>query len=78
MPGWLWIGGGGGNGAAAPPGPVKPDTFNLSLWMDLLSLDSVALIIVTCNCLPFSYSMSIFRRHNSRQVLKIAFSSLQI
>ena len=25
-----------------------------SLWMDLFSLDS-SLVIVTCNCLPFSY-----------------------
>ena len=25
-----------------------------SLWMDLFSLDSI-LVIVTCNCLPFSY-----------------------
>ena len=46
--------------------------------MDLFSLDSVILIIVTCNCLPFSYSRSIFRRHISWQVLKIAFRSLQI
>ena len=44
-----------------PRGPVEPDT--LSLWMDLLSLDSVILIIVTCNCLPFSYSRPIFRTH---------------
>ena len=28
--------------------------------MDLFSLDSVILIIVTCNCLPFSYSRSNF------------------
>ena len=46
--------------------------------MDLFSLDSVILIIVTCNCLPFSFSRSIFRRHISWQVLKIAFGSLQI
>ena len=44
-----------------PRGPVEPDT--LSLWMDLFSLDSVILIIVTCNCLPFSYSRPIFRTH---------------
>ena len=31
--------------------------------MELFSLDSVILIIVTCNCLPFSGSRSIFRRH---------------
>ena len=41
--------------------------------MELFSLDSVILIIVTCNCLPFSGSRSIFRRHVSWQVLKIAF-----
>ena len=46
--------------------------------MDLFSLDSVILIIVTCNCLPFSYSRLIFQRHISWQVLKIAFRSLQI
>ena len=45
------------------PGPVEPDT--LSLWMELFSLDSVILIIATCNCLPFSGSRSIFRRHIS-------------
>ena len=45
--------------------------------MELFSLDSVILIIVTCNCLPFSGSRSIFRRHISWQVLKIAFRSLQ-
>ena len=56
-------GGGGVKGAAAPPppGPVVPDTS--SLWMDLFSLD--VLIIATCNCLPFSYARSIFRRHIS-------------
>ena len=31
--------------------------------MDLFSFDSVILVIVNCNCLPFSYSRSIFRRH---------------
>ena len=49
--------------------------------MELSSLESVIsviLIIVTCNCLPFSYSRSIFRTHLSWQVLKIAFRSLQI
>ena len=45
--------------------------------MELFSSDSVILIIVTCNCLPFSGSRSIFRRHISWQVLKIAFRSLQ-
>ena len=45
--------GGGGKRAAALPGPIEPD--KSSLWMDLFSLDSVILIMVTCNCLPFSY-----------------------
>ena len=45
--------------------------------MELFSLDSVILIIVTCNCLPFSGSRSIFRRHVSWQVLKIAFRGPQ-
>ena len=45
-----------------PRGPVEPDA--LSLLMDLpFYLDSVILIIVTCNCLPFSYSRSSFRTH---------------
>ena len=52
-------GGGGGKGAAALHGPVEPD--KSSLLIDLFSLDSVILIIVTCNCLPFHYSRSIFR-----------------
>ena len=45
--------GGGGKAGSCPPRPVDPDT--ASLWMDLFSLDSVILIIVTCNCLPFSW-----------------------
>ena len=44
-----------------PRGPVEPDT--LSLWMDLFYLDSVILIIVTRNCLAFSYSRPIFQTH---------------
>ena len=44
-----------------PRGRVESDT--LSLWMDLFYLDSVILIIVTFNCLPFSYWRSIFRTH---------------
>ena len=67
----------GGNRGSCPPPDLLSQIY-LSLWMDLLSLGSVVWIIVTCNCLPFSYSMSIFRRHISRQVLKIAFQSLQI
>ena len=55
--------GGKGSSYPLPPGPVELDTS--SLWMDWFSLDSVILIIVTCNCLPFSYSRSIFRRHIS-------------
>ena len=65
-----------GGSCPLPPGHVEPDTS--SLWMDLFSLDSVILIMVTCNCLPFSYSRSIFRRHISWKVLKIAFRSLPI
>ena len=63
-----------------PPGPVEQDPSSLwmGLWMDLFSLDSVILIIVTCNSLPFSYFGVDFRRHISWQVLKIAFRSLQI
>ena len=48
-------------GGAWSPGPVEPD--KSSLWIDLFSLDSVILIVVTCNCLLFSYLRSIFRRH---------------
>ena len=33
--------------------PDKPD--KSSLWMDWFSLDSVILIVVTSNCLPFSW-----------------------
>ena len=40
-------GGQGGKGAAALHGPVEPD--KSSLLIDLFSLDSVILIIVTCN-----------------------------
>ena len=46
--------------------------------MELFSLDSVILVIVTCNCFPFTYSRSIFRRHISWKMLKRAFQSLQI
>ena len=67
---------GGGQRGQLPPDLLSQT--HLSLWMDLLSLGSVVLTIVTGNCLPFSYSMSIFRRHISRQVLKIAFQSRQI
>ena len=38
---------GGQGGAAALPGPPEPD--KLCLWMDLFSLDSVILIVVTWN-----------------------------
>ena len=40
---------GGAQGGAAPPGPVEQDTS--SLWMGLFCLDSVILVIVTCNLL---------------------------
>ena len=60
----FFFGGGGGGARGQLPSPVEPD--KSSLWMDLFSLDSVILVIVTCNnCLPFSYSRSIFRRHIS-------------
>ena len=45
----------------SPPGAFEPD--KASLWTDLSSLDSVILVIVTCNCLPFSCLRSIFRGH---------------
>ena len=38
---------GGQGGAAALPGPVEPH--KSCLWMDLFSLDSVILIVVTCD-----------------------------
>lgn len=37
--------------AANPPGPVEPG--KSSLFMDLFSLGSVIMIIVTCSCLSF-------------------------
>ena len=53
------MGGVGGGGLSG-----KPD--KSSLWMDLFSLDSVILIVVTGNnCFPFSFSRSIFWRHIS-------------
>ena len=48
----------GGKGGSCPPGPVERDTS--SPGMELLSLDSDILIIVTCNCLPFSGSRSAY------------------
>ena len=44
----------GKGGSCPPPRPVEPDT--TSLWMDLFSLNSAILIIVTCNGLPYSRS----------------------
>ena len=41
----------GGEGRQLPPGTVEPD--KSSLWMDLFSLDSVILIVVTCICVQF-------------------------
>ena len=65
---------GGARGNSPPhPRPAEPD--KSSLLIDLFSLGSVILIIVTCNCLPFSYSGSI---SISWQVLKVAFQSLLI
>ena len=43
-----WWGEGGGGVGTDP-----------RLWMDLFSVDSI-LVIVTCNCLPFSYSRWFF------------------
>ena len=40
--------------SSRPPGPVEPD--RSSLWTHgFISLNSVILIVVTCNCLPFSW-----------------------
>ena len=63
----------GGKGGSCPSLDLLSKTNQVCLWL-LSSLDSVILIIVTCNCLPFSYSRSIFRRHLSCQVLKIGVS----
>ena len=48
-----------GGGGCCPPGPVEAD--KSSPWMDLFSLDSVILIEVTCNCLPFSNWRHLYR-----------------
>ena len=50
-----------------PPGPVEPD--KSSLWMDLFSLASVILIVVTCNRVPFSWPRNwlVHGRENSSQ-----------
>ena len=45
-------GGGQGGGAAAPPGPVESDKSSRD---GFVFLDSDILILVTCNCLPFSW-----------------------
>ena len=50
--GWL-------RGPAALPGPIESGTS--SLWMDLYSLDSVSLIIVTCNVCHFHMQAQYFR-----------------
>ena len=68
--------GGGGQGGQLSLLDLLSRTAS-SLWMKLFSLDSVIVITVTCNCLPFSCPRSIFRRHVSWQVLKIAFRDLQ-
>ena len=41
--------------AATPPGPVEPG--KSSLFMDLFSLGSVIMIIVTCSCLSFIFEV---------------------
>ena len=48
-----------------------------SLWMDLFSLDSI-LVIVTCNCLPFSYSRWFFSETYLVTSAEITFWILQI
>ena len=45
--------GGGGRGSCSSPRTVEPD--KPSLWVDLFSLESVILIVVTCICFPFSW-----------------------
>ena len=45
--------GGKGRGGSCPPEPIEPE--KSSRCMDLFSLDSVILIVVTCNCLLFSW-----------------------
>ena len=55
-------------------GLVEPDTS--SLWLDLLSLDSVILIIATCSV--FFISQGRFFGDISWQVLKIAFRNPQM
>ena len=53
-------GGWGGVGGSCPPGPFEPE--KSSLWMYLFCLDSVILIVVTCNnCLPFSNWRHLYR-----------------
>ena len=56
-----WGGGGVGGGEdSCPPGPFEPE--KSSLWMYLFCLDSVILIVVTCNnCLPFSSWRHLYR-----------------
>ena len=46
-------GGAGAGGGSCPHGSIEPE--KSSLWMDLFSLVSVILIVVTCNYLLFSW-----------------------
>ena len=45
--------GGGNRGKLSPLGTVEPD--KSSLWVDLFSLDSIILIVVTCICFLFPW-----------------------
>ena len=60
-------GGGGGGGPRPPNPPPPPDLLSQTnqVRMVLPSLDSVILVIVTCNRLPLSYSRSVFWGHIS-------------
>ena len=49
---------GGQGGTAAPLDLLSQN--KSSLWMDFLSLDSVILIVVNCNCLPFHADEKLF------------------
>ena len=69
--------GGGARGAAAPPLDLLRQTNWVCRWIFFFCWLS-HFGYSDCNCLPLSYSRSIFRRHISWQVMKITFRSLQI
>ena len=69
----------GAAGTPPPPGPVEPG--KSSLWIDLSSLDSVILIIVTCSWIVCHFHVRgrLFGGiSRSWQVMTIAFRNLQI